>query len=223
LRIALRLALLGLASIVMAVCLSPQSSQARVNNQPPPVASNKFFSNCTPTESAEHDCAILERIFSQRFRELDEAPLTSSSGQRPQTVFRISYVTPVAPQIGLRLARIEVHTDSSVEITAKTEDAREDKILSSRSIHLSGAEAAQLLALLQWNEFLKFDSVSHVPPDRTKIRVDGNFCALEGVYEGEFHALYRSQIEQDSESDPAKAKLFAFLTFLKGIGVWQTP
>jgi hypothetical protein len=194
-----------------------------VNNQPPPVASNKFFSNCTPTESAEHDCAILERLFAQRLKELDEVPLTNSSGQRPRTVYRISYMTPVARQIGLRLARIEVQTDSSVQITAKTEDGRDDRILSSRSIHLSGAEAAQLLALVQWNEFTKFDSVSHVPPDRTKIRVDGNFCALEGVHEGEFHALYRSQIEQDSESDPAKAELFSVFTFLKDIRVWQTP
>lgn len=120
---------------------------------------------------------MLEWFFSSRFKEVEETPISPHPDSGFQYVYRLSYVTPVARLIGMRLARIEIRNDSTIEIIAKTE-GMDDKILTSRSFVLSEPDAGKLQAILRWEEFVKFDSESHTAPDHTRTLKDGDFCAL---------------------------------------------
>ena len=224
-RLALCLVCLGFVSLVPAISLPAQDHPSTPGHQASPADSSsairKYFRDCTPAESAAHDCATLEWFFSSRFKEVEETPLPSQPNSGFQFVYRISYVTPVARLIGMRLARIEIRNDSSIEIIAKTEDMN-DKILTSRSFVLSEADADKLRAILRWEEFVKLDSESHAAPDHTHTMKDGDFCALEGISGTAYHAIARSGIERDTSQDPAKAPLLSLYNLLNNLGVWRT-
>ena len=224
-RVMPHLVCLGCFSFVSAICISAQGNQADSHHLPllVPCSSpdNKYFRDCTPAGSATHDCARLEGLFSCRLKDVDESPLSIQTNSGAQLIYRFSYATPVAEFIGMRLARIEIRNDSKVEIIAKTEDMN-DRILTSRSLILPEADAHRILSLIRWEEFVYFDTANHSAPDRTHLDFDGDYCALEGTNGDKFHAVYRSQIEQNSSLDPAKVQMLRLYKFLNKLGVWRT-
>jgi hypothetical protein len=138
-----------------------------------------------------------------------------------QFVYRISYSTPVAPIIAVRIARIQIRNDTSVEIIAKTKDTY-GNTRTLRSLKLTEGDAGRLLSLLRWEEFFKLDSLSHIPPNLTRAIKDGNHCTLEGTSGSEFNEVHRVQLQQDSPLDPAKTFLFGVYGFLSNLGIWKT-
>jgi hypothetical protein len=223
-RLMIALCSLGLLGFPPAIKVSAQANQVSLGQISQAVSSSivteKYFRDCTPVASATHDCETLERLYSRRLREMDEKPLDISTHSDFQVVYRLSYATPVAPRIGLRLARIEVKNDLTVEILAKTEDMN-DKILTSRVFRLSSSDASKLLALLRWEEFVQLDSLSHIPIDHIHTFFDGDYCALEGFHGGEFHAVSRSQIGRDVSLDQGKKPINGVFNLLNSLGAWQ--
>jgi hypothetical protein len=213
--------LLSLANLYL-IAQSNQGSDGRQNvPSSTTAAAEGYFRDCTPAADEAHDCAVLERLFSSRLNELNEAPLSIAPDSRAQFIYRILFSTPVAPLISARYAWITVKNDSTLKITAKT-IGMNNKILTSRSFSLSAAEANELLPLLRWEEFVKLDSLAHIPVDPSRLIRDGNHCVLEGIHQGQFHAIYRSQIQRDLSLDPAKPLMFDLYNFLNDLGAWQT-
>jgi hypothetical protein len=180
---------------------------------PPPETLERYFRLCSPENTSTHDCAILERIYSFRLKQLGEAPLLAGTDRQANDIYRITVIFPVAT-VTSRVARMYMENDGSVTLIAIVSD-QNGNAASSKRLILSGTSSEHLRAMLSWKAFSSMDSLGSGKVEHsTRSIEDEGYCLLEGLHDGKFHVAHRSVARADEFS-------IGIFRYLNELGIWS--
>jgi hypothetical protein len=180
---------------------------------PAPETVDQYFRECSPGSTGKHDCAVIERIYSLRLKQLGEAPLISGTDSHTSDIYRIAVVIPVA-KVTAKVARIQLENDGSIILIATVAD-QNGNAASSKKYVLLGQKSEHLRAMLSWNVFSLIDSLDTSKEEHSirPIRDEGYYL-LEGLHDGRYHVLHRSLGSADEFS-------IGIYRYLDELGIWS--
>jgi hypothetical protein len=186
-----------------------------------------YVSDCAKAATEADDCAALEKHLARSMKQASEAPLSSFLDADSLVVYRLT-VRSLTGAIPLRVARIRVRRDSTIEVTAKRQYL-DDQVGYTTEVHLSGRNSMGLLEALRWTTFQLLATREPAEPAQSvrpgsgtkQFLRDGGSFSLEGARPDSFHIVFRRLPSEYFVPDPGQEFLRRVFQTLNTLGIWS--